>query len=106
MAIPKKQSNFMLVQNTYSISHSLEMVYSHSLITLIENIPKSIEFIRAVAQGDLGAFHTHQVWPDEDDTRQWIFSGLNRNWNIGKIVEHWDAMQQISKTSANGNTID
>ena len=27
---------------------------------------KSIEFVRAVAEGDLVALHTHQIWPGND----------------------------------------
>jgi predicted SnoaL-like aldol condensation-catalyzing enzyme len=63
---------------------------------------KSITFVRAVAEGDLVALHTHQVWPgnDEDVTMDFFRFGPN-----GKIVEHWDAMQQIPEASANGNTM-
>jgi len=28
---------------------------------------KSIEFVRAVAEGNLVAIHTHQVWPGDDE---------------------------------------
>ena len=27
---------------------------------------KSIEFVRAVSEGDLVALHTHQIWPEEE----------------------------------------
>ncbi|GAL01542.1 possible membrane protein [Nonlabens ulvanivorans] len=32
----------------------------------IEYPQKSIEFVRAIAQDDLVALHTHQIWPDDD----------------------------------------
>jgi predicted SnoaL-like aldol condensation-catalyzing enzyme len=63
---------------------------------------KSINFVRAVAEGNLVALHTHQVWPDEDE---YITMDFFRFDNIGKIVEHWDAIQKIPKETANGNTM-
>ena len=63
---------------------------------------KSIEFVRAVAEGNLVALHTHQVWPGND---QYVTMDFFRFDEHGKIVEHWDAMQQIPPTSENGNTM-
>lgn len=63
---------------------------------------KSIEFVRAVAEDDLVALHTHQTWPGNDEYVTMDFFRFDEN---GKIVEHWDSMQQIPKESANGNTM-
>lgn len=63
---------------------------------------KSIEFVRSVAEGDLIALHTHQTWPDQKEYVTMDFFRFDAN---GKIVEHWDAMQQIPKTSTNNNTM-
>lgn len=63
---------------------------------------KSIEFVRAVAEDDLVALHTHQIWPGND---QYVTMDFFRFDNNGKIVEHWDSMQQIPETSANNNTM-
>ena len=63
---------------------------------------KSIEFRRSVAEGDLVALHTHQIWPDNEE---YVTMDFFRFDAIGKIVEHWDSMQQIPKTSANNNTM-
>jgi len=63
---------------------------------------KSIEFMRAVAEDDLVALHTHQKWPDNEEYVTMDFFGFDKN---GKIIEHWDSMQQIPKESANGNTM-
>ena len=63
---------------------------------------KSIEFVRAIAEGDLVALHTHQVWPGNEEYVTMDFFRFDDN---GKIVEHWDAMQEIPPTSANGNTM-
>ena len=61
---------------------------------------KEIEFLRAVAEGDLVALHTHQTWPGND---QYVTMDFFRFDSNGRIVEHWDAIQQIPEESANGN---
>lgn len=63
---------------------------------------KSIDFVRAVAEGDLVALHTHQVWPGND---QYVTMDFFRFNEAGKIVEHWDAIQQVPETAANQNTM-
>ncbi|SMD34846.1 Predicted SnoaL-like aldol condensation-catalyzing enzyme [Reichenbachiella faecimaris] len=63
---------------------------------------KSIEFVRVIAEGDLVALHTHQIWPDND---QYVTMDFFRFDDNGKIVEHWDSIQQIPETSANPNTM-
>jgi len=63
---------------------------------------KEIEFVRAVAEGDLVALHTHQTWPGNDEYVTMDFFRFDGN---GKIVEHWDSMQQIPKETRNGNTM-
>ncbi len=63
---------------------------------------KSIEFVRCVAEGDLVALHTRQIWPGND---QYVTMDFFRFDDTGKIVEHWDAIQQIPSESKNGNTM-
>lgn len=63
---------------------------------------KSIEFVRVVAEDNLVALHTHQTWPGNDEYVTMDFFRFDEN---GKIVEHWDAIQQIPPTSENGNTM-
>lgn len=63
---------------------------------------KSIDFVRVIAEGDLVALHTHQIWPDNDE---YVTMDFFRFDDKGKIVEHWDSMQQVPKHSANGNTM-
>ena len=61
---------------------------------------KTIEFMRSVADGDLVALHTHQVWPGGDEYVTIDFFRFDAD---GKIVEHWDAIQPIPDTAANEN---
>jgi predicted SnoaL-like aldol condensation-catalyzing enzyme len=61
---------------------------------------KSIEFVRAVAEGELVALHTHQTWPGGDEYVTMDFFRFDDN---GKIVEHWDAIQEVPGETRNGN---
>jgi predicted SnoaL-like aldol condensation-catalyzing enzyme len=63
---------------------------------------KSIEFVRAIAEGNLVALHTHQVWPGNDEYVTMDFFGFDE---YGKIIEHWDSMQEIPEGSLNNNTM-
>lgn len=61
---------------------------------------KSVTFKRAVAEGDLVVLHCHQIWPGSDD-----YAGIDifRFDDNGKIVEHWDALQVVPRSSKNDN---
>ncbi|MCP3869454.1 MAG: hypothetical protein GY703_15385 [Gammaproteobacteria bacterium] len=61
---------------------------------------KRIEFVRSVAQDDLVALHTHQVWPGGDEYVTMDFFRFDGN---GKIVEHWDSIQLIPDKFEHGN---
>jgi predicted SnoaL-like aldol condensation-catalyzing enzyme len=63
---------------------------------------KSIDFVRCIAEDDLVALHTHQVWPGNDE---YVTRDFFRFDEHGKIVEHWDSIQQIQEESANPNTM-
>jgi len=63
---------------------------------------KSIKFVRSVAEGNLVALHTHQIWPDNEE---YVTMDFFRFDDFGKIVEHWDSMQLIPDNSAHGNTM-
>lgn len=63
---------------------------------------KHIDFVRAIAEGELVALHTHQRWPGDEEYVTMDFFRFDEH---GKIVEHWDAMQEIPETTLNGNTM-
>ena len=63
---------------------------------------KTIDFVRCIAEGNLVSLHTHQTWPGND---QYVTMDFFRFDAQGKIVEHWDAIQQIPEHSANENTM-
>lgn len=61
---------------------------------------KSVEFLRAVAESDMVALHTHQIWPGNNEYVTMDFFRFDIN---GKIVEHWDSIQKIPEVSENNN---
>lgn len=61
---------------------------------------KTVEFLRAIAAGDLVALHTYQTWPGGADYVTMDFFRFDAH---GKIIEHWDSIQQVPSTSANEN---
>ena len=63
---------------------------------------KDIEFVRSIAEGNLVALHTHQTWPGNDEYITMDFFRFDDN---GKIVEHWDSIQQIPDESENDNSM-
>ena len=62
----------------------------------------TIEFVRAVAEGDLVALHTHQTWPGGDEYVTMDFFRFDAD---GKIVEHWDAIQIVPPETKSGNSM-
>ena len=61
---------------------------------------KEIEFVRAVAEGDLVALHTHQTWQGNEEYVTMDFFRFDED---GKIVEHWDSIQEVPNENKNGN---
>ncbi|RKN81334.1 nuclear transport factor 2 family protein [Ulvibacterium marinum] len=97
----------LYIGNTY-IQHNPDVADgTEGFITYFERMQaeypdKSIEFVRCIAEGNLVALHTHQVWPGNDE---YVTMDFFRFDTEGKICEHWDAIQQIPEVSANPNTM-
>ena len=62
---------------------------------------KEINFLRVIAEGDLVALHTRQMWPEEE----YVTMDFFRFDEEGKIIEHWDAIQRVPEESMNANTM-
>ena len=58
---------------------------------------KRVEVKRAFAEDRHVILHCHQIWPDGLE-----YAGIDifRLDDAGKIVEHWDVLQELPETSA------
>jgi len=62
----------------------------------------SMDTKRIIAEGDLVVLHSHLILKPGD--RGTAVVDIFRLEN-GKIVEHWDVVQEVPETSANNNTM-
>ena len=77
---------------------------------LDSNKQNAIDFYRTAYLGNpsqavedyLVALHTHQTWPGNEHYVTMDFFRFDEN---GKIVEHWDSIQEIPGETRNGNTM-
>jgi len=63
---------------------------------------KQVLIKRSVAEGDLVVLHCHQIWPEGLEYAGIDIFRFNEN---GKIVEHWDVLQELPTESAHSNGI-
>ncbi len=88
------------IQHNPTVENGIEGFIEYFERMQTEYPNKSIEFVRAISENDLVALHTHQIWPGDDE---YVTMDFFRFDSAGKIVEHWDSIQQIPKTSMNKN---
>jgi predicted SnoaL-like aldol condensation-catalyzing enzyme len=88
------------IQHNPSVKDGIEGFIEYFESMAREYPEKSVEFLRAVAEDDLVALHTRQIWPGNDEYITMDFFRFDHN---GKIVEHWDSIQKIPEVSENNN---
>ncbi len=62
-----------------------------------------IEIKRVIAEGDLVAVHSHMI--PTPAARGTAVMDLFRLDSAGKIVEHWDVLQEVPEKAENSNTM-
>ncbi len=65
---------------------------------------KSVEFVRSIAEDNMVTLHTHQTW-GEPDNKEYVTMDFFRFDANGKIVEHWDAIQEVVKDTKSGRSM-
>jgi predicted SnoaL-like aldol condensation-catalyzing enzyme len=59
--------------------------------------PVDVDVYRVIAEGDFVAAHSHYKTFDQAGVDIWRFD------DEGKVIEHWDVLQQVPDTTASGN---
>jgi predicted SnoaL-like aldol condensation-catalyzing enzyme len=59
--------------------------------------PVDVEVYRVIAEGDLVVAHSHYKTFNMAGADIWRFN------DEGKMIEHWDVLQQVAETTASGN---
>lgn len=64
-------------------------------------------FYHAVADGDLVFTHSQGLMPGDDPDNEFTGLAVGDLFRVvnGKIVEHWDVIQQVPETTASGNSM-
>jgi predicted SnoaL-like aldol condensation-catalyzing enzyme len=63
-----------------------------------------LDIKRVIAEGDIVVTHSHlNLEPDNPDNPGLALADYFQVNQAGKVVEHWDVIQEIPKTAANDN---
>lgn len=90
------------IQHNPMVPNGAEPFYSYFEGFFRENPQSRATIHRVIADGDLVALHVHSQESPEDTGRAIIDIFRLEN---GKIVEHFDVIQDVPATTANGNTM-
>lgn len=90
------------IQHNPMVPNGAEPFYSYFEGHFRENPQSRVTIHRVIADGDLVALHIHSQETPDDPGRAIVDIFRLEN---GKIIEHFDVIQAVPATTANGNTM-
>ena len=90
----------MYIQHNPHVGDGKQAFIDYFELMAAENPGKYVNIKRAFAEGNHVILHCHQVWPEGLE-----YAGIDifRLDEAGKVVEHWDVLQELPDHSANEN---